>query len=459
MSDGKHQAGRRRLPADPATTVVERARRQPHDLLDTLVSLLVVLAIFGYPLAASLPIFLSTDTQLFSVPYRALVVGLTLLALLLWALERRRIVLPMQVQMLLAIAVLVLSLRFVHDAFALGLPPHPVQSKEGFALFFYGVTLAPALALAIPLSDAALGRLHRTLLRVGVTTAVLVVLAIAFWVPDLEATARAEGEGLNAITYATVGAVLILLAWSRPARRGASTRQTLMRVGLVVLGFVPLVTSASRGPIIAVLATLAVDGIVSSRAPRWRTALMIFAAAAALFVVGSEWAGSLGDAEDAIAIAKRLSDVSEDQSTLERLVILNSSWEVFAASPWWGGAMVEPLLRAYPHNIVLEALMVGGLPFGLLTTWLLVAAGVRAVRLMAAGPAAAALRFIGMFTLFTLTMSMLSGSLYRGPELWAVLVLCFACRLPASSRTARLTRSPRPTPFPPAPGTGSITNR
>jgi hypothetical protein len=45
-----------------------------------------------------------------------------------------------------------------------------------------------------------------------------------------------------------------------------------------------------------------------------------------------------------------------------------------------------------------------------------------------------------MFTLFTLTMSMLSGSLYRGPELWAALVLCFACKLPRSNRKQRLHR-------------------
>ena len=411
------------------------ARAERSALLDVIVGAILVLAVFGYPMVSTLPMFLSLDTRLVSVPFRAFVVALALAALALALLHRRRTQVPLHVGMLVAASGVILTLRFVNDSLAQALPVNATQPAGEFALFFFGVTLLPALALFVPLRNDIEDRLYKTLLAFGVATVGLATVATVFMNPDTDLAARADLEGLNAISYATMGAYLLLLLWSLPAPRHGARRPWFFSACGVLLGLVPLLTAASKGPIISLIIVLASFHVVSSgKGRRGLTSLIALTVVVVLAAAASLWAGATADADDAVAIAQRLSDVSGDRSTVERLVILNSSWDVFTANPLLGGAMVEPIFNAYPHNILLEALMVGGIPFGAITLLLVLVTTIKAVRLMDSPSNAPLRRFIGMLALFVLLMSMLSGSLYKSPDFWAVVALCFALR---ATRTGR----------------------
>jgi hypothetical protein len=92
--------------------------------------------------------------------------------------------------------------------------------------------------------------------------------------------------------------------------------------------------------------------------------------------------------------------------------------------------------KAYPHNVILEGLMVGGIPMGML---------VLAIEAYAIWLAWTYLRtrdertFIGGLLMFAVAMTMISGSLYTGPEFWYMFAIASASR---HSRSGRASTSP-----------------
>jgi len=421
----------------PRTAVRERL-----PMLDALVGAVLVLSVSGYPLVATLPIALSLDTRVITLPYRGAALLLVLAALALAAMSRRAIAAPMHLRALFGAAWFVLGLRFINDAVIQGIPGRPNQTAGEFALFVGTVSLLPALALFIPLRAQAERKVFSALLAVSALTAVCAVVAMSFVGEEVDLTARADREGLNAISYATTGVVLLLLLGSMPSQRRRSLRSGALVVCGVALGAVPLVMAASKGPLLA-LAVAAAGAFIAGTRQRVRAVLGVAAAALLLGVTASGGASLLGEAGDSIALARRLTDLDQDASTAERLIILSSSWNVFTDNPVLGGAMVEPILKAYPHNILLEALMVGGIPFGVLTLVLVALVAWRAWRVLAGSSDVPLHRFAGMYALFSLTMSMLSGSLYSSPEFWAALAFVFSLRVPARPQALGATPPPR----------------
>lgn len=397
--------------------------------LDGVLKWALVLAVFGYPMIATLPIFLSLETRVFSVPYRAFVIALTVLALLLSLLNRRHTRIPMYVLALISVSCLILILRFSNETFARNLAPGPTQTVGEFTLFFLGVTLFPALALCLPIRVAIEKSIYRSVLVFGSATVALVVFAALFLNPVIDPTLRADLEGLNAISYATTGATLILLIWPVMVGGTKSMGTWVISIAAVTLGLIPLLTAASRGPLVSLLIVLATFHVVSNKGKRLKSILLILAAAGAIATGMGDWLSAMVESGDqTLALARRVTDISGDSSTVERLIILNSSWDVFIANPLIGGAMVEPVLHAYPHNILLEALMVGGIPFGIIVLVLVIATAIQALRLVKSPSTARLRRFIGIFTLYVLVMAMLSGSLYKSPDFWAVVVISFSFR-------------------------------
>jgi O-antigen ligase len=126
---------------------------------------------------------------------------------------------------------------------------------------------------------------------------------------------------------------------------------------------------------------------------------------------------------DESLLASRIEGFEDDASTLERLYLLQASWDIFVSNPLLGGAIAEPVTHLYPHNIILEALMVGGIGLGLLITAIVAYCLKRAYALIAARDQRS---FIGGIAIFTVIMAMTSGSLYTGPEFWYVFALLIA---------------------------------
>lgn len=396
----------------------------------------ILLSLFGYPFVAALGTILTPDgdTRVFSIPFRALVLLVTVGVLASALTRNRQVAVPLHILVALAMVLAVLVGRFTFDAAVLGKPVSFNQEPGEVAIFFFGITILPSIALLFALGPDYHETAYRRLRQAGFLTVGLGVLALVVFQPELDAAYRAQSEGLNPITFGTIGAMLILLAWSSAGHTGGDW---LIRILLTGLGLVPLITSGSRGPILSLLTALAFAYLFVADAHKGRRAailLVLLALVAGVLMSGALGSIlSMGEEDDAIALSRRLSDVGGDDSTIERLVILNSSWDLFTSSPLLGGGMVEPLLLSYPHNIILEALMVGGILFGIAVTALVMAALSASRRLVATPRSSALCRFIGMNTVYVMMASMLSGSLYRSPDFWAAVALAFA-HLPRQGR-------------------------
>lgn len=385
---------------------------------------LLVLAFAGYPLAALVPTLLQVDSRVASIPLRAFTLFGSLAHLASGRLglgTSSRVRVPL---LLFGGAWLAMMLRFVVDVGLLGVQPSINFVGGGeFLLFVLGAGLIPSLVLLRPLEKVHLRSANR-LMAIAVAFVVL-VSAWKFGAVESDlgpAIARAQSESLNAITYGSMGAILIILVLLYPFPRNAvRTRVALLAVSSAIGGWA-LISSASRGPILA-LGTVLVMVLVS-RARNRKVAILNGVALVAILVAAYMVLPSLiaRFSEDS-TLASRLDGVEVDGSTLERLYLIQASWEIFTSNPLLGGAIAVPVLHAYPHNIILEGLMVGGIGLGVIMT-LITGYCVRAAfRLIRENGSRS---FLGGLILFHTVMAMTSGSLYIGPEIWFSLALAIA---------------------------------
>jgi O-antigen ligase len=398
---------------------------------------LLVAAFIGYPLVSLFPSLTGLDTQVVSLPYRGAVVLLSMLLLMLNARGPglgRAARLPLFAFWLAWAAML---LRFLFDVVILGAQPSAYFiSGVDFLLFVVGAGLIPALALLQPMQDWQLRSAHRWL---GVLTAVVLLAysltfeSIAEYTPEMT---RAQNIALNPITYGSLGVILILLAFSYRFEARFALRRVLVGFVALALGGWALITSASRGPLLALLVVGIFALVARARSVRARV-LTAVGSVAVLATVAVVVMPMIADFSSDSVLASRIEGFEEDTSTLERLYLLQASWDIFLSNPVLGGAIAEPVLHNYPHNILLEGLMVGGLGLGVLLLAITIYCLRRAFDLLAAGDDRG---FIGAIAVFTVVMAMISGSLYTGPEFWYVFVLLIASH-PASRRVGHFTES------------------
>jgi len=114
-------------------------------------------------------------------------------------------------------------------------------------------------------------------------------------------------------------------------------------------------------------------------------------------------------------VLERFSDFFTDPSTTVRTRIMTDALLQFNESPVFGSSTVEYHERFYPHNILVESLMVGGIPcFAALAAYLVSAASA-GVRIYQQLPER---RWLVLLFVQYVIDSMLSGSLYSNATFW-----------------------------------------
>jgi O-antigen ligase len=418
-------------------------RQRPWGGFDRLQAVLFACTVVGYPLVSALPVLLEIESRLVSVPYRQVILVACLASILIALAKGYRSTVPLPIRGLLLVMLVVLTLRYVNDVVILGVDPHPVMGATEYAVFFYGVTVLPAIPLLVPATAEALRRIHVPLTFAMLLAVVLGTVTTFYDETVIDLTVRAQATTLNAISYASIGAILIMLVVALPAGHRGGRLITTVRILGMVIGAAALVISASKGPLLALLiALIARTWIRSKDRVRLlgRAGLLVLA----LWFLPTVLPDVLGSSSD-LALLQRLSEAKEDSSTQERTYILEQSWILFKANPILGAAIAEPTMQSYPHNVVVEALMVGGLGLGLVMAALWSSSLWCALRLLRAEPS---LALIGMVGLFHLTMLLISGSMYLGPDTWPSIVLlhAYAHSLPRRRRRSVPTAWSAPQP-------------
>jgi hypothetical protein len=398
-------------------------------LQQRLIASLVVLAIVGYPLVSIVPTFTGLDSRISSVIFRAIVLFLSLVVAA-WTFvpfhKKVRVSLPM-LSFLLCWGVLLL--RYAHDVVLLQVEPSPSLDAVDFFVFIVGVSLVPTLPLFRSLTTRMLQRVQHLLF--WLVAVVVTVYSIHFANPASDAGfVRAQADALNAITYGSLGAILILLTFTY----SFSPRSRLPRLARWIafgIGAYALYSSASRGPIVALAIPLfmlvknRIRAFGLSGPAAWITTFIGTLALASVVAMAIFSMPSTRNLADSNFLVHRLLNASEDDSTQQRIYLIESSWNIFLNNPFLGGAIAEPETKAYPHNVILEGLMVGGIPLGMLVL------AIEAYSIWLAGTYLQTRderTFIGALLMFAVVMTMISGSLYTGPEFWYIFAIASASR-------------------------------
>lgn len=329
-------------------------RARLHLSYSTLVCLVVTLTVFGYPLIALTVTLLNLDSQVLSQPFRAALIALSLMLLLLGNRVRNFT----NVDKLLMFFFAAYFVRLVWDW-----QVQPIVGASTAILFFVIVVVIPTLAAVTRVHCLDERQMRQMLLVFGVVFLVLALLARSLglgynpWAHQGYELNRLMFEALNPITIGRVSGVVVLVSLiSLFEMKGRSPWRFVAFAGLAIGLFVTLLAN-SRGPIVALV--LAIAYVLLSR-PR----VLIFN-----FVAGGGYLALAGLQSDLLQSAlSRFTNSLElsDGSSEARLFLMRSGWNSFLEQPIFGAYYIDPTLGMgfYPHNLFIESAMAMGI-FGL----------------------------------------------------------------------------------------------
>lgn len=306
--------------------------------------------------------FLALTSSVLNIGFRILVVFLcTVLAV--WSMMRARYRFDPLVTLFFAIY----SARLITD-----LENPMLPNIEDDALFFLATVLIPTLSMG-GVRDWFDERLMlRFSLFIGGLGAALTILMLSseFVVAELERQQqdRAILSFLNPIAIGyhglfTATAGIILFAKYR-------TRWWVVPCAVAVaLGTYLMVRSGSRGPFVALLASVVLTAAANRHANGAYVALAIIAAAVIAWFGLPE------------SVLNRFLAVGVDESSLERIFAIEQSIDLALSNPLLGYAYIEPVTGLYPHNLLIESGLALGVAGFALMAWLQLSMLVKAWRL------------------------------------------------------------------------------
>jgi O-antigen ligase len=267
-----------------------------------------------------------------------------------------------------------------------------------------------------------LRRLFNALLIIGLVLDVIGVYDMLTGTsPD-----RVTATGSDAIQYARVSGVSLLwLILIVVEHRGL---KRLILAGLMGLPAASMMFSGSRGPIVCLLTTVIVAASFYLRDRRFRWVLPVISLAVALQLV---YAATFAPESALERVLDFFGGRTEMQGT-DRPVLFLTALKAFVRKPMgigWGGFDVlyqgvsAGMKRGnYPHNLVLEALVEGGLVCGVVVVLLLVVVLIRTGRL-ARNSHFAEVRMLFLLILFTTLGAMFSSDWNDNRDVFSYLVI------------------------------------
>ncbi len=382
---------------------------------------LLACAVFGFPMVSTLPVFLGVDSRPISIAYRAVVAAAAIIVLGLALTRPRGFIRTGHVVLVLAIMAL-LVLRVAWDSSISSLPLD--FDWDEMWLFMLGATFIPAAAFLARTNPETLELAQRWTLRLGVLAGLSIAAAAVVALRDIVTFLRLDTGVLNPISIGHAGVSLFVLLLLRPpVSAGQSSTRRFRRAASTGLGLVLaailILASGSKGPIVAWfvvmvawLFTLARASVRSGRGLQGVALPMAVPLVLALIVLAV-------NAVTPLPVVDRFLDISQDQSTSERLRLLAQALGQFEESPLLGSSVFEYESRIYPHNVLVEALMVGGVVM-LVPLLMLLYENLRTAASCLAQVCGE--RWLALLYLQYLVDVMFSGSLFFSAQFWATSV-------------------------------------
>ena len=406
-----------------------RSQARAPDRSSVLLSWYFALIIAGYPLVSAMGLELQGDTRSFSIAYRMFVLALLMVMVLRWVMLRTRLVSMGTVAAIFALWIL-LFMRAAWDRWvAVSSPPLGDRGWDEFMVLMVGAGFLPALAFLERPTPATLDRAQSLIQIVGGIALALVVV-VGLQAVLVDQTDRLSTETLNPISLGHVALSVLIVSMTGSA---ATERMTfsggvawVLRAGLALGAAVLLVASASRGPMIVALVVL----LLAAFAPGTRGTMRYGALGRAAMVFGIVAIGvaAMFWLEDATALRplERMENWS-DTSANERVAVSQAAFLQFWSSPILGSSLYELETANYPHNIILESLMGGGVIGFALLVFVIVKCSRAALHLLSIPQGAS---WLGLLYFQYLLGAMFSGSLFMEMHLWALSIAVLAAVRP-----------------------------
>lgn len=389
------------------------------------VSLILALALMGYPIASSGAELLGVGNEVLNYPIRGIVILLSGILFLIAFPQG-----DFRVPKLIALFLIFYSVRLLVD---FNLIDRVIITRD--TLIFFGTLVIPALAMGSTWRHYHESNAALVMAGLGAVACTLILFALLRGL-GLSATidlgSRAWLENLNPITIAYTGIWTALAAYS--ARQFCSASFSLFVLWpLVALGIITFLLGGSRGPVIGLGLFLGLRALISGR-----SALATLLFSGAMVTVAAEKFADL-------AIFQRFTNLATDPSVLERLLIQKRSWDQATDSPLWGSAYLELTTLSYPHNLLIEAFMALGVIGGLAMLAIQVNLLRATITMMGAG-------YILLPGLASMAIAdaWISGSIFGSGDFFILAVAShfFAARCRAVGKTQRREEIQRTNPFP-----------
>jgi O-antigen ligase len=400
--------------------------------------LLFGLSIFGFPIVSTLPVIMNVDSTPISVAYRALVLGLSLLAITAGLRASWPRVSGIGVMSFSAILGVMLA-RLSWDSVV---APLPLNLEWGnLWLYAVGMTILPAAVFLFIPTTQMLRSCYLSTFWLGVIAVLAIPVGVLFSVTDPSTLDRLQTDVLNPISVGNVGVSLVAVCLADFTGRGGSVARYAARVFRLIfggLGAAVALLSGSKGPVLALVVIITMATMLRGAPEQWRARLV--PRLISLAVVLAVLASGLVAVSEFFPVLERFMEASGQFSTAAREQLMSDALLQFEESPVLGSATVEYNQHFYPHNILVESLMVGGVAgFAALAAYLVV--GVHAAAIVYAR--SPQYRWLVLLAVQYLTDSMFSGALYLSATFWisSMIVIAVAQRAGKSEPALGASRS------------------
>jgi hypothetical protein len=348
----------------------------------------------GYPLVALLGIIGQMDGRTVSWGFRIAMAALAALAWLTRIGRVKRADFPVWILLFLTLYMLRLIADTTSDLW-------DAPTALGYFAAFVLVPVAGMVPLAASWNDIKAAKLF---FYFGWAASALAIAAQSFHLTDRSTMAmngRLSYDVLDPITIGIVGVITVLAGIARLERPRAFPWRLPTILAGIATGLAALIQSASRGPLISLLAAV-LFYMVMKRRWLW---IAVLGVGCVVYIATQP----MGD----ILQQLRFGDIGQDRSALHRVFLQQSAITEFVGHPILGSFYTEIYSGEYPHNLIVESAMSLGVVGLVLFVSLMVTGVYFAARSVRSGLILAPLLFVQ-----ALIECQFSGALWESFEIW-----------------------------------------
>lgn len=314
---------------------------------------------------------------------------------------------------------------FLRLTVSLHLLQEPTSGVAGnYWIWAVGASFLPSLAILLGFNLVRLDQLLPSLVSILIVSILLfIVFGNTFNINTdgiISDINRWNTVVMNPISMGHLGVTAVLVGISIFTIGPKVRNMRLLGTAAVVLGTLMAFLANSRGPIVALLLTLALLFIARGRR---RTTLglgvVLALSSVALLLLQQDALFGAG------GVLTRFGTIgsTEDLSYLSRYISFNGAINQFLGSPFFGDGIEERITQFYPHNVILEAFMATGIIGGIPFLMLVLGAVHAAWRLVRMGASTA---WVGLLAVQYIVGGLFSGAIYQSAVMWVCIALVFS---------------------------------